>query len=79
MKSVLIRSFFWFVFSRIRTEYGDLRPKSPYSDQIRENKDQKETPYLDTFQAVNIEYKLFLILALILYEVIVRVVHGTGA
>ena len=28
---------------------------------------------------MNIEYKLFLILTLILYEVIVRVVHGTGA
>ena len=25
VKSVQIRSFFWFVFSRIRTEYGDLR------------------------------------------------------
>ena len=24
MKSVQIRSFFWSVFSRIRTEYGDL-------------------------------------------------------
>ena len=24
VKSIKIRSFFWFVFSRIRTEYGDL-------------------------------------------------------
>ena len=28
-KSVQIRSFFWSVFSCIRTEYGDLRSKSP--------------------------------------------------
>ena len=33
MKSVQIRSFFWSVFSRIRTEYGDL---------LRENTDQKK-------------------------------------
>ena len=32
MKSVQIRSFFWSVFSRIRTEYGE----------IRENTDQKK-------------------------------------
>ena len=24
MKSVQIRSFFWFIFSRIRTEYGEI-------------------------------------------------------
>ena len=33
------------------TEYGDLRSKSLYSVQIRENADQKNT-YLDTFHAV---------------------------
>ena len=42
VKSVQIRSFFWSAFSRIWTEYGDLRSKSPYSVQIRENKDQKK-------------------------------------
>ena len=31
--------FFWFVFSRIRTEYGKIRTR--------------KTPYLDTFHAVN--------------------------
>ena len=30
MKSVQIRCFFWSVFSRIRSEYGDLRSKSVY-------------------------------------------------
>ena len=52
VKSVKIRSFFWSVFSRIRTEYGENRSISPYSGRIRENSHQK-TPYLDTFHAVN--------------------------
>ena len=51
MKSVQIRSFFWSVFSCIRTEYGDLLRKSPYSVRIQENTDQK-TLYLDTFHEV---------------------------
>ena len=28
VKSVQVRSFFWSIFSCIRTEYGDLRSKS---------------------------------------------------
>ena len=35
MKSVQIRSFFWSVFSRIRTEYGEIL-------QMRQNTDQKK-------------------------------------
>ena len=54
VKSVQIRSFFWSIFSRIWNEYGDLRSKSPYSVQIRENTDQKKTPYLDIFCAVKL-------------------------
>ena len=42
VKSVQIQSFFWSVFSRTRVEYGDLRNKSPYSAQIREDTDQKK-------------------------------------
>ena len=42
VKSVQIRSFFWSVFCRIWTEYGDLLCKSPYSVQIWENTDQKK-------------------------------------
>ena len=42
VKSVLIRSFFWFVFSRIWIEYEDLLHKSPYSVHIWENKDPKK-------------------------------------
>ena len=41
VKSVPKRSYFWFVFSCIWTEYGDLLCKSPYSVQIEENTDQK--------------------------------------
>ena len=52
IKSVQIRSFFWSVFSHIRTEYGDLLCKSPYSVLMRENTDQKKNPYLDTFYTV---------------------------
>ena len=52
VKSAQIRSFLWSVFSCIRTEYGDLLRKSPYSVRILENTDQKKNPYLDTFHAV---------------------------
>ena len=45
VKSVQIRSFFWSVFSCIRTEYGDLRIKSPYSVQMQENADQKKAVF----------------------------------
>ena len=38
--SVQIRDFFWSLFSRVRTEYGDS--KSPDSVRIPENTDQKK-------------------------------------
>ena len=41
VKGVQIRSVFWSVFSCTRTEYRDLRSKSPYSVRIQENTDQK--------------------------------------
>ena len=37
--------FFWSVFPRIRTEYGDLLRKSPYSVRMRENTDLKIFEY----------------------------------
>ena len=40
--SVQIRSFFWSVFSRIRTEYGEILRISPYSVRMQENTDQKK-------------------------------------
>ena len=35
VKIVQIRSFFWSVFSRTRTEYGEILRISPYSVQMR--------------------------------------------
>ena len=34
--------FFWCLFSRTRTEYGEILRISPYSVQMRENTDQKK-------------------------------------
>ena len=42
MKNVQIRSFLQSSFFRIRTEYGDLIFKLPYSVQIWESKNQKK-------------------------------------
>ena len=42
MKSVQIPRFFWSVFSCPRTEYRDLRSKSPYSVGTQENTEQKK-------------------------------------
>ena len=44
--------FFWSVFSGIWNGYEDLLHKSTYSVHIRENTDQKKTPYLDSFHLV---------------------------
>ena len=41
VKSVQIRSFFWSVFSCIRTEYRDLRIKFPYSIKYRKTRTRK--------------------------------------
>ena len=37
--------FLWSVFSRIRTEYGEIRSMSPYSVRMWENTDQKNSEY----------------------------------
>ena len=34
---------FWSAFSRIRTEYGEMRSISPYSVRMRENADQNNS------------------------------------
>ena len=47
MKSVQIRSFFWSVFSGIRTENAEILRVSSYSVRMRE-----KTPCLGTFHAV---------------------------
>ena len=42
VKSVQIRSFSWSVFSRIRTESGEINRISPDSVRLRKNTDQKK-------------------------------------
>ena len=42
MRRVQIWSFFWSVFSCVRTGYGDLILESPYSVWIQKNTDQKK-------------------------------------
>ena len=37
--------YFWYVFSRIWTEYGEILRISPHSVQMRENTDQKNSEY----------------------------------
>ena len=37
--------FFWSTFSRLQTEYGEMRSISPYSVRMRENMDQKNSEY----------------------------------
>ena len=44
--------FFWPVFSRIRTEYGEILRISSYSVRIRENTDQKKYEYGDFLRSV---------------------------
>ena len=45
VKSVRIWELFWPVFSRIRTEYGEVLLISPYSVRMWENTDQNDSEY----------------------------------
>ena len=56
MKSVQIQSFFWSVFFCIRTEYGDLLCKSPYSVWIREKTDKKKLRTWKLFTQCNAKW-----------------------
>ena len=64
LKSVQIRSFFWSVFSRIWTEYEDLRSNSQYSVRIRDNTDQKKLRIWTLFT----QWTWLLILTLIVHQ-----------
>ena len=57
VKSVKIRSFFWSVFSRIRTEYGEIRSNHVFSSNAGKYGAEK-TPYMDTFHAVKFPSEL---------------------
>ena len=49
VKNVQIRSFFWSVFSCIRSEYGEIRSIPPYSVRMRENTDHKKLRFWTLF------------------------------
>ena len=60
VKSVQIRSNFWSVFSRIRTEYGEIR-STKFLSVFSPNAGKygiKITPYLDTFHPVDVSEKV---------------------
>ena len=45
VKSVQMQSFFWSVFSRIRTEYGDLRRISPIHSKYGKKRTRKNSVF----------------------------------
>ena len=53
--------FFWSVFSRIRTEFGEMLSIFPYSVWIRENTDQKNSQYGHFSRSRNVQYHLILL------------------
>ena len=61
VKSAQIQSFFWFVFSRIRIEYGEIRSISPYSVWMCENTDQKKRRIWTYFTQWVVCYKVVVI------------------
>ena len=81
VKRVQTRSFFWSVFSRIWTEYGEIRSISPYSVQMRENRDQKNflfghflhssnfKDFLQKDKSIDIHQKILQYLAIEIYKV----------
>ena len=60
-----IKRFFWSALSCIRTEYGDLQGKCPYSVRIEENTDQKKlriwTLFTECYVNLGLQKHLFLI------------------
>ena len=59
---------FWSVFSRIRTEYGEIIRVSPYSVGMRENADQSKSEYGQfSHSVIDILFILLSISTLLLY------------
>ena len=56
LKIVQIRCFFWFVFSRMRTEYAKMLRISVFCPNAGKYRPEK-TPYLDTFHTVWLTHK----------------------
>ena len=47
----------WSVFSRIRTEYGEIIRISLYSVRMRENTDQNNSEYRHVYAVITFEYR----------------------
>ena len=65
VESVQILSFFWSLFSRIRTEYGK---NAPYLSVFSPNAGKygpEKTPYLDSFHTANISVNNFILKRLV--------------
>ena len=60
VKSVQIQSFFWSVFSRIRTEYVYLRSKSPYSARILKIRFRKNSVFEHFSRGVAFRFSNFI-------------------
>ena len=72
-KSVQVRSFFCSVFSRIWTEYGEMRSISPYLVRMRQNTDQKKLCIWTFFpQCINKSFENTLKMALLIMNVIAK-------
>ena len=56
VKSVKIRSFFWSVYSRNRSEYGETKGISLYLVRIRENTDQEKLRIWTLFTQEDLEH-----------------------
>ena len=50
--------FFWSIFSRIRTEYGEIQSISPYPVRMRENTDQKNSEYGHFSRSVSLKVQV---------------------
>ena len=51
----LYSELFWSVFSRIRSEYGEILGISPYSVRVRENTDQNNSEYGHFLRSTELE------------------------
>ena len=70
VKSIQIRSFFWSVFSRIRTEYGEILRISTYSVRMREKTDQKKFRIWTLFTQWTIkQFQVFYLMHILIVKV----------
>ena len=69
----MIIEFFWSMFSGIRTEYRGLFCKSPYSVQMRENTDKRNSKYGHLFTSSLVLFQCCRIMQLPSYDIILHI------